>query len=166
MTHRGLWRSVDGTRGATSVTRCDIIARVVAVLATLLAAITLTAIAGCGPEDVRAGEPSRSAIVGGADDVDTPIANAVVAFITTDPATGAMSVRCSGTLVTSTLVLTAAHCDIEAGREKVWIGLPEPTADLATARGLRFVDNIVRREGPFDGDIKSYARNDVAIVRI
>jgi hypothetical protein len=59
---------------------------------------TLLALA-CGPSERS--ERAHTALTGGYDDADTPIANIVVA-------TG-----CTGTLITPTVVLTAAHCVTE-----------------------------------------------------
>ncbi len=110
------------------------------------------------------------AIAGGQDDQDTPPRNATVYV-------SGPNGNCSGSLITSTLVLTAAHCAVVPGAA-VWVGPQHPNASIQLpppnnpqARAVRTVTDVWSRVPPSvynaggSPPIWAVAR-DVAILRL
>lgn len=97
--------------------------------ALLLSIALASSASGCsGVESQGAPVAVNAPIVNGIDDVDTPIANAVVQIITDDG-------FCTGFLVTSTLALTASHCRFNLD-DTLYIGTPNQILKNPPLRAL------------------------------
>lgn len=119
-----------------------------------------TAVLACGADPPPPpGEPvsaARAAIIMGQPDVDKPPFNSVIHLTTP-------SGKCSGTIITSTLALTAVHCNPTVG-SSIWVGLPNPGAGATNPRAKRVVTAVWKNVASVSKGFAERAR-DVAIVR-
>lgn len=136
-------------------------ARSLAVVVILGGAGALACSSGSPPGGVGSDSVStdQSAIALGTADTDTPVRNAVVHL-----QTGSLS--CSATLVTSTLALTAVHCNPAVGNV-IRVGLGNPSAGSANVRALRTVTKVWRNLSsvPMSGASAQERARDVAVLR-
>ncbi len=105
---------------------------------------------------------TQQGIANGLDDVDTPLTNATF-FVQTS--TG----KCSGSLITSTLGLTAIHCKAQKG-DTVSFGVNNPASQFPlpsrTTRTVTAVFNHVPpSQVPVNATVSQRAR-DVSIIRL